>query len=158
MGWRLKFVIRLLGLSCRWLLIRGSGCAMRWIKQYGVFDVKLMKDEVTSGCRLDLGNTDIRGLLWDDELLEVFVASLTLQKVDFSVPRAARRFLSTARMRLGCKSLNDNKSLSEIIRGYERSTPRTVIQAEAFEVYAWRGSQLPMVVRHRGGPSRSLAW
>ena len=109
--------------------------AMRWIKEFGNFAVTLLQDEVDSGCRASVGATDIKGLLQDEEMLEVFVASLTLQDVGFSVPRAARRFLSAARMRLGWKSLNDNKSLTEIIRGFERSRPRTVIQAEALEVF-----------------------
>lgn len=107
--------------------------AMRWIKQYGAFAVQVLDDEIESGSSVSSKERGIQQLLGDDELLEVFVASLTLSKVGFSVPRAARRFLSAARMRLGHLSLNDNKALTEIIRGHERKTPRTVIQAESLE-------------------------
>lgn len=109
--------------------------AMRWIKDFGNFAVSMLDDEVASGTIPHAGDSSIRTLLGDGEMLESFIASLTLKDVGFSVPRAARRFLSAARMRLGFQSLNLNKALSEIIRGFERSTPRTVIQAEALEVY-----------------------
>ena len=104
---------------------------MRWIKEFGQFAVRLLKDEVESG-RAG-GGGDIRHLLGDEELLELFISALTLDDVGFSVPRAARRFLSAARMRIGHRSLNEIKALSDVIRGHERSTPRTVLQAESLE-------------------------
>ena len=107
--------------------------AMRWVKEFGEFAVTLLRDEVASGERESEGNTDLRYLLGDQEMLELFVAALTLKEVGFSVPRAARRFLSASRMRIGHRSLNELKTLSEVIRGHERSTPRTKIQAESLE-------------------------
>ena len=105
--------------------------AMRWIKEFGQFSVRLLKDEVDSG--REGGRTDLRHLLGDEEMLELFISALTLDEVGFSVPRSARRFLSAARMRLGHRSLNEIKALSDVIRGHERTTPRTVMQAESLE-------------------------
>lgn len=76
----------------------------------------------------------IQELLKDVEGIEVFIGSLVVRKVGFSVPRSARRFLSASRIRLGMPSLNEIKALSEIIAGHERSTPRHVKQAEGLEV------------------------
>lgn len=108
--------------------------AMRWITEFGEFAERLLKDELNSGIQTDADTRGIRQLLGDSELLDIFIASLTVKGVGFSVPRAARRFLSAARMRLGFSSLNDIKTITEVIKGHERSTPRTVIQAESLEL------------------------
>ena len=105
--------------------------AMRWIKEYGQFSTRLLRNEVE--CGRAGGCDDLRHLLGDEEMLELFVSALTLDGVGFSVPRSARRFLSAARMRVGHRSLNEIKSLSDVIRGHERTTPRTVMQAESLE-------------------------
>ena len=105
--------------------------AMRWVKEFGAFASRLRKDE---GEALSQVHEPIQSLLEDEEAIEIFIGWLALKKVGFSVPRSARRFLSAARMRLGFKSLNDKMSVSDIIRGHERSTPRSVKKAEGLEV------------------------
>ena len=105
--------------------------AMRWIKEYGQFATTLLRSEEEAGRQG--GRSDLRLILGDEEMLELFVSALTLDGVGFSVPRSARRFLSAARMRIGHRSLNEIKSLSDVIRGHERTTPRTVMQAESLE-------------------------
>ena len=76
----------------------------------------------------------IQELLGDEEALEIFIGSLASRELGFLVPRSARRFLSVVRMRLGFRPLNEVDEINEIIRGHDRSTPRTVKQAESLEV------------------------
>ena len=103
--------------------------AMRWVKDFGEFGSRLLKDE--GGER---AHVPIQDLLVDEESLDTFIGWLSLMKVSFSVPRSARRFLSAARMQLGCRSLKEIAGMSDIMRGHERSIPRTKKQAEALEV------------------------
>ena len=70
----------------------------------------------------------LQEMLACDELCRLFISNLMRQKRGFSVPRAARRYLSGARMRLKMKTLNEDVALGERIRGYERSMPRTAVQ------------------------------
>ena len=58
----------------------------------------------------------IQDLLGDEETLEIFIGSLALREVGFSVPRSARHFLSVARMRLGFLSLNEIDSMGKKLR------------------------------------------
>ena len=76
----------------------------------------------------------LKEMLADNELCQLFICSLLRGKVGFSVPRAARRFLSNARRRLGFQSLNLDEALRDNITGYERSMPRTVVQALSLAV------------------------
>ena len=75
-----------------------------------------------------------REMLKEDELCGLFIGHLMKKKVGFSVPRACRRYLSGARSRLGLKSLNDDIELRDLVIGYERSMPRTVVQALSLQV------------------------
>ena len=76
----------------------------------------------------------LKEMLKDNELCRLFICSLLRKKVGFSVPRAARRFLSNARKRLGLQTLNLDEQLRDNITGYERSMPRTVVQALSLDV------------------------
>ena len=108
--------------------------AMRWIKDFGAFAVKVLEDEVAAGREIAHPVGSVQELLGDMELIESFIGSLTMKKgMGFSVPRSARRFLSAARERLGHSSLIENKVLQDVIRGFERRTPRTPMQSEGLE-------------------------
>lgn len=108
--------------------------AMRWVKEYATFAIKVLEDEVAAGRDISQSADSIQGLLGDGEMVESFIGSLTMQKVGFSVPRSARRFLSAARERLGFSSLIENKVMQDMIRGFERRTPRSPMQSEGLEV------------------------
>ena len=75
-----------------------------------------------------------RELLADTELCKLFIQSLFKKNVKFSVPRACRRYMSGARERLHMSSLNNDVELRDLIRGFERSMPRTVVQALSLQV------------------------
>jgi len=72
-------------------------------------------------------------LLRDGELCRLFIVKLMRDNVAFSVPRAARRYLSAARIRLKAPTLNGDELLTSLIRGFERQTPRTKVQANSIE-------------------------
>ena len=64
-----------------------------------------------------------------DAMHERFIAHLALSGRGRTVPRAARRHLSTKRRRSGLPSLNDNPMISMIVAGAERAQPSTPSQA-----------------------------
>ena len=107
--------------------------ALRWLKQFEGWARRFRRRHAKEK-KLKLEVQTLREMLGHTELCRLFISSLFPQKVGFSVPRAARRHLSGARRRMGFTSLNLDELLGDLIRGYERSMPRTVVQALSLEV------------------------
>ena len=101
---------------------------LRWLREFESWVRPFLRQEARETATRGVTRTT-QELLRDNELCALFVRSLLKKKVNFSVPRACRRHLSGARCRLGLPSLNADVELSDLIRGYERSMPRTVVQA-----------------------------
>ena len=101
--------------------------ALRWLKDFEAWARPFQRAEADRRNE-QLTVQTLHELLGCEELCRLFVTSLMKDGVNFSVPRAARRFLSGARLRLRMPSLNADVELTDRIRGYERSTPRTAIQ------------------------------
>ena len=106
---------------------------LRWIKEFEVW-ARAFRRRFAREKGKKLLVQSLREMLGTVELCRLFIAKLFKDNVGFSVPRAARRHLSGARRRLGLPSLNLDELLCDLIRGYERSTPRTVVQALSLEV------------------------
>lgn len=106
---------------------RHSQRALRWLKEFGAWAGPFRYAEADRRGEEPVVQT-LQEMLVCDELCRLFVSNLMKQKKGFSVPRAARRYLSGARLRLKMKSLNGDVALGERIRGYERSMPRTAVQ------------------------------
>ena len=101
---------------------------LRWIREFEAWVRPFLRQEAQETAKRKVTRTT-QELLKDNELCVLFIRSLFKRKVNFSVPRACRRHLSGARTRLGLPSLNEDIELCDLIRGYERSMPRTVVQA-----------------------------
>ena len=107
--------------------------ALRWIRGFEKWARPFLSRE-SARLRTKLPYRTVQELLLDRELIRLFFRYVMKNKVGFSVPRSARRFLSEARVRLGSSSLNEDKELTDLIVGYERKTPRTVVQAGSLDV------------------------
>ena len=107
--------------------------ALRWLKEFEEW-ARRFRRRYAREKKITLQVQSLKEMLAQVELCRLFIASLFKQKVGFSVPRAARRHLSGARRRLGHTSLNLDELLCDLIRGYERSMPRQVVQALSLEV------------------------
>ena len=106
---------------------RHSQRALRWLREFEEWAGPFRYAEAIRRQEEPEVQT-LREMLACDELCRLFISNLMRRKMGFSVPRAARRYLSGARMRLKMKSLNGDVALGERIRGYERSMPRTAVQ------------------------------
>ena len=106
--------------------------ALRWLNEFEVWARAFRRRYARERqCKLEV--LTLKEMLEQTELCRLFISTLFKKQVGFSVPRAARRHLSGARRRLGLTSLNLDELLRDLIRGYERSTPRTVVQALSLE-------------------------
>ena len=106
---------------------------LRWLEEFEGWARPFLRGEAARLGAPAVVQT-LQEYLEDDELCRLFISSLLRKRVAFSVPRAARRYLSDARKRLGLPSLVNDVALSDLIRGYERSMPRTVVQALSLQV------------------------
>ena len=106
---------------------------LRWIREFEEWARQFLRREAL-GSDSVAKSRSTRELLQDNELCKLFIRTLFKKEVGFSVPRACRRHLSGARLRLRLSSLNDDIELSDLIRGFERSMPRTVVQALSLQV------------------------
>ena len=107
--------------------------ALRWIREFESWGRPFLRQESRETDTKHPVMTT-QEMLADKELCKLFIQSLFKKKVKFSVPRACRRYLSGARERLFLSSLNEDVELSDLIKGFERSMPRTVVQALSLHV------------------------
>lgn len=118
---------------------------LRWLRDFEAWVRPFLRQEA-----IESGNKQpsrpLRELLQDNELCKLFIRRLFKREVGFSVPRACRRHLSAARQRLRLPSLNEDSELADLIRGYERSMPRTVVQALSLSV-----DDIQRIAHHWGG-------
>ena len=86
---------------------------LRWLREFEAWVRPFLRQEARE--TVTVGETrTTQELLRDNELCGLFVRSLFKKEVSFSVPRACRRHLSGARIRLGLPSLNEDVELSEL--------------------------------------------
>ena len=105
---------------------------LRWISEFEAWARSFLTEEgLANDPRQQVRAT--QELVKDNELVRLFLTKLMRDGVGFSVPRAARRYLSGARSRLGATSLNEDVHLCGLIQGHERRTPRTKVQANSLE-------------------------
>jgi hypothetical protein len=89
----------------------------RWLAEFAAY-ARLVFAQ--SGLRFDL-SAAFRSV----ELMRLFLSDVVRQDKGTTVPGSARRFLSAERLRRGHGSLNEVGSISTLMAGVERSSPRT---------------------------------
>lgn len=105
---------------------------LRWVGAFEAWARSFLAEEGLANDPQQQGRT-VQELLQDNELCRLYITKVMKDGAAFSVPRAARRYLSKARQRLGASSLSDDMHIGELIQGHERSTPRTKVQANSLE-------------------------
>jgi len=93
----------------------------RWLTEYEAYAKRVYLE---SGLRYSWGEA-----VASNELMRLFLSSVVGHDKGHSVPASARRFLSAERRRRGLESLNVDASISDLLKGAERTTPRTKKQA-----------------------------